>query len=161
MAHWTVFVGMYTKEWSWSRPLGTPALGIECFRFDDSNGSLTDLETTAGLLSPQYLAVHPRLAILYAAEDASPGFLVGLARAGSGGNWPAHISVHPSGHHAYVVNYRSGNLAAFRIDELGRALKTRDIIGSSDLKGVRGPRLDAGVRATWPNGIETRGSSRA
>lgn len=127
-----VYIGTFTAEWKSSTPVGSPAEGIEHFRFDETTGALEHLDTTRGLESPQFLAAHPTLPVLYAAEDTSPGYISTLtigpggvleprARTTSVGNWPAHMSVHPSGGHAYAGNYRSGIIVAFPIDTEGIA----------------------------------------
>ncbi len=114
-----------------------PAKGIEVLRFNGGDATLEPLQTVAGLLSPSFLALHPTLPVLYAVErffdvrDRTIGAITSFsiedagglemtARLASGGDWPAHVSVHPSGRHAYVAHYQSGHVTAFPLDDDGR-----------------------------------------
>ena len=77
MAVWNVYVGTFTAEFQWLT--GPASKGIDRFSFDDASGSLRYLETAIGVVSPQYLALHRRLPVLYAAEFAVPGRLTTFA----------------------------------------------------------------------------------
>ena len=148
MAHWNVYVGGFTREfaqeieqlnktadifWRGNHPglRGTPSQGIERFGFDDGTGTLRRTETTAGdLISPQYLALHPRLPVVYAAEFGRPGRLSALvvrpdgalargSRTGPSGELAVAVSVHPSGNCAYVAHWGDGTLAVVPLDAEG------------------------------------------
>jgi 6-phosphogluconolactonase len=129
-----VFVGTFTAEFTSVRgtAMGAPAAGISVFRLDGHTGKLTELQVVGDLISPSFVARHPREPFLYAVErqsrtDESTGSLTtftidpatgGLTSAGrlpSGGQWPSHVAVHPSGKHAYVANIASGTVASFPI----------------------------------------------
>ena len=128
MAVSNVYVGTFTAEFQWlTGPAGN---GIDRFSFDDATGSLRYVETTTGVVSPQYLAAHHRLAVVYAAEFAVPGRLTAFAIAADGslqrwsttpslGDMAVAVSVHPGARHAYVANWGSGTLAAVTLEPDG------------------------------------------
>jgi 6-phosphogluconolactonase len=122
-----VYVGTFTQKFGWLA--GTASDGIERFGFNDDGGSLFHVETVAAI-SPQYLAVHPTLPVLYAAEFAIPGALTAFSiqpdgalerrlTTGSFGDFAVAVSVHQSGRCAYVANIGSGNFAFFSLDAEG------------------------------------------
>jgi 6-phosphogluconolactonase len=137
-----IFVGTFTREWKSGHATGdepaSTAEGVYQFQFDRSTGDFASCEVTRGLISPSWLALHPRLSILYALErqleldnraegalssyhiDEESGQLTCTSRQSSMGGGPCHVSVHPSGRHAFAANYRSGHLVAFPLDEFGR-----------------------------------------
>jgi 6-phosphogluconolactonase len=136
---WQLYIGTFTAEFKNLRgePMGLPSEGIERFLFDAETGALSFVDCFPGLRSPSFLAGHPTLPVLYAVERqfaggrASEGALSSfviepdgtlraLARIPSGGTSPSQVSVHPSGRHAYVVNYLSGHVAAYPLDSAGR-----------------------------------------
>ncbi|GEM_PF-4505603 len=128
MALVNVYVGTFTAEFPWLT--GLPGKGIERFSFDDASGSLRHLDTATGMQSPQYLALHHRLPILYAAEFAVPGRLTAFAIAADGslqrafttpslGEMAVAVSIHPSARHAYLANWGSGSLAALTLEPHG------------------------------------------
>jgi 6-phosphogluconolactonase len=131
MTNWDVYVGTFTSEFQWLT--GIPGQGIERYQFNDTDASLRYRETTTGLLSPQYLALHPTLPVLYAAEFASTGNLVAfrirpdgslehLSTTDSLGELAAAVSIHPSTEYAYLANWGSGGLTAFRLDRDGEVV---------------------------------------
>ena len=137
-----LYVGTFTANWKWLS--GRPGRGIYRFAFDDANGTLSYIDVTAGLSSPQYLAAHPWLPVLYAVEGAEPGQLAAFAvnsdgslsaqsKVASLGAIPVGVSVHPSGWRAYVVNYWSGGLVSVVLDKDGSVLTSQ----------VMGPESDA------------------
>jgi 6-phosphogluconolactonase len=128
MATRNVYVGTFTSEFRWLT--GPAGKGIDRFSFDDATGSLRYLDTTVGVVSPQYLALHPRLPVLYAAEFAAPGRLTAFAIGRDGslqrvsttptlGEMAVAVNIHPSARHAYVANWGSGTLAALTLDPQG------------------------------------------
>jgi 6-phosphogluconolactonase len=148
MAHWNVYVGAFTKEftqeieqlnktadifWRGNHPglRGTPSQGIERLSFDDDTGVLRHVETTTDdIVSPQYLALHPKLPVVYAAEFARPGrlsafvirqdgTLVRGSRTESSGELAVAVTVHPSGNCAYVAHWGDGTLAVLPLDAEG------------------------------------------
>jgi 6-phosphogluconolactonase len=157
MAVWNVYVGTFTSEFPWLT--GPAGKGIDRFSFDDASGSLRYLETTIGVLSPQYLAPHRRLPVLYAAEFAVPGRLTRFAIGPKGslerasttpslGEMAVAVSIHPSARHAYVANWGSGTLAALVLDPDGMVMRADPI---AQLK--RRESLDKSKRASHPHHI--------
>jgi len=136
MAVWNVYVGTFTAEFHWLT--GPAGKGIDRFSFDDATGSLRYLETTTGVVSPQYLIPHHRLPVLYTAEFAVPGrlttFTIGpngsLQRASttpSLGEMAVAVSIHPGAGRAYVANWGSGTLAALTLEPDGMVMRADPI----------------------------------
>ena len=73
MSLWHVYVGTLTESLWWVT--GTPSQGIERLVFNDEDGTIRWIETIPEVSNPQYLELHPKLPILYAAEFAHPGML--------------------------------------------------------------------------------------
>ncbi len=136
MSLWNMYVGCFTEDlWThFARPdsdTSLPSQGIERFSFDDVDGSLRHVDTTGcGLSSPQYLALHPHRAVLYAAEFTSPGRLTSFAIQPDGrltrqsgaatlGSMAVAVDVHPSGTFAYVGHLGDGALSACRLGHDG------------------------------------------
>jgi 6-phosphogluconolactonase len=106
---------------------GSGANEIRILELDLATGALRPRGRAAAGPSPDYLAFHPSGKYLYAinevaagrvvafAIDAATGGLTMLNSAGSGGNGPAHLSVHKSGNWVLVANYGSGHAAALPI----------------------------------------------
>jgi 6-phosphogluconolactonase len=113
-------------------------VGITVVDVDLRSGSLRSLQEVSGLQSPTYLAVHPHLAMLYAAERDWPpmgaqspgtgavtaftinpndGQLTFLARQPSGG--AAHLNVHPSGRYVFAAMNRKLQVTVFPIEADG------------------------------------------
>lgn len=149
MTLWHLYVGTFTKEfgqeiqqlnattnifWRGSHPglQTTPSTGLERFSFDDRTGALRYVDsTTCEISTPQYVALHPKLPVVYAAEFGRPsrlsafairddGSLKRVARPDSLGELAIAVSVHPSGEHAYVAHWGDGSLTSFQLDANGR-----------------------------------------
>jgi len=100
---------------------------IALFRLDMTSGTLQPHGTAAGGgSSPSYLAWDPPPRHLYALQEQSAGRIVSysitptgtLTRindASSGGNGPAHVSVHRSGKWVLSANYGDGRVAVLPI----------------------------------------------
>lgn len=117
---------------------GAKAKGIFLSRFDPATGALTPPELVAETTSPSFLALHPRLPVLYAANEAtnpsgktSPrisafavdpatGKLALLNDQPSGGAIPCHLAVEATGRTLVVANYTGGSVAAFPLGPDGR-----------------------------------------
>ncbi|MEV8631783.1 beta-propeller fold lactonase family protein [Streptosporangium sp. NPDC051023] len=112
------YIGGYTPDTGGS---GTGITVVEL-------GSLTRLGATPAS-GPSFLAAHPRLPILYAAGESERGtvgvFAVGggapvpMAQRPSGGSFPCHLAVDPSGTLLAVTNYGDGTVSVHRIDDSG------------------------------------------
>jgi 6-phosphogluconolactonase len=115
-SHW-VFIGTGTEK------------GIFRAMFDPSTGTLGAFEVAAEVSHPTYLALHPNLPLLYAANELPQGDgmlssfklerpsgeLTLLAQAGTDGNGPCYVSVDRSGHAAYAANYGGGSVTAVEL----------------------------------------------
>lgn len=107
--------------------------GIFRAAWDAATGELRHIEAVAATHHPSFLAMHPRLPILYAVDevphgngalasfrlDREGGGLQPLARMSSGGNGPCFVSVDQTGKNAYVANYGGGSFAAFGLEDSG------------------------------------------
>ena len=107
--------------------------GIFRAAWNAERGELSGFEVAAVTQHPSYLAMHPRLPILYAVNeipqgngalcsyhlDAASATLTPLSRVNSGGNGPCFVSVDATGQDAFVANYGGGSFAAFGLSEGG------------------------------------------
>jgi len=121
-----VWFGTYTG----AAPLGS---GLYVARFDPATGTLAPAALAATLENPSFLALHPRLPVLYAvsevtdgagrgagavvafAIDRATGLLTQLNRQSSGGAGPCHLSVDPTGRVLLVANYGGGSVLCLGI----------------------------------------------
>jgi 6-phosphogluconolactonase len=137
MSVWNLYVGTFTSEFQWLT--GPAGQGIERFQLDDTSGTLRYIDTTTGVVSPQYLTVHPNLPVLYAAEFAATGNLTTfairpdgslehLSTSSSLGALAVAVSIHPSTELAYLANWGSGSLTSFRLDVAGRVVASEPIL---------------------------------
>ncbi|MEV4639394.1 lactonase family protein [Actinoplanes sp. NPDC049548] len=126
-----VFLGCYTGE------TGGEGEGIALLRRDGATGALTRLGVVARTPSPSFLARHPSLPVLYAANELDAGTVSAFAVAEdaslsplavqpTGGAAPCHLAVTADGRHLLVANYTSGDVAVHPLDA----------------DGVPGPRCD-------------------
>lgn len=115
-----VWFGTYT---------GGPAKseGIYVASFDDSTGRLSPAKLAGTEQNPSFLAIHPRLPMLYAvaevgtfdgkpsggvaafAYDPASGMLTRKGGQPSGGSGPCHASVDPAGKVVLAANYGGGS----------------------------------------------------
>jgi 6-phosphogluconolactonase len=100
--------------------------GIFRTTFDPATGTLGTFEVAAEVSHPTYLALHPTLPLLYAANELPEGDgqissfklerptaeLTALSLTSSQGNGPCYISVDHTGHAAYAANYGGGSLVS-------------------------------------------------
>ncbi|MFC4532202.1 lactonase family protein [Sphaerisporangium dianthi] len=116
-----LFIGGYTPGTGGTGP-GISVVGRE------ADGSLRTLAETAAP-GPSFLAMHPRLPVLYAALEceeggvaaysADPGGPALLADGASGGSYPCHVAVDPTGAWLAVANYGDGTVAVYRLGSSG------------------------------------------
>ena len=99
---------------------------ISIFTLDAKLGKLTLVKSVAAGNYPSFLAFDPKLANLYAVNEADAkvasfrvnpktGDLTFLNRVESGGGAPAHVIVDHSGKYVMVANYNGGTTRIFRI----------------------------------------------
>jgi 6-phosphogluconolactonase len=110
----------------------TSSREIQIFQLDMKTGALTARGSAPSGASPDYLAFHPGGKLLFALNEVTPGMveafsidrttgmLTHLNAVSSGGDGPAHISVHRSGNWLLSSNYVSGDVAALPIMADGR-----------------------------------------
>ena len=119
-----VWFGTYTRT---AAKGSAKSEGIYVARFDDATGSLSPATLAGAASNPSYLAIHPRLPMLYAVAevadvDGRPGggvaaFTIDPATGRltlkgsqlSGGAGPCHLSVDPSGRAVVAANYGGGS----------------------------------------------------
>jgi 6-phosphogluconolactonase len=107
--------------------------GIFRAAWNAERGELTHIEAVAATVHPSFLAMHPRLPLLYAVNEAPEGngalcsfrldresaALTPLARVSSGGNGPCFVSIDQTGRDAFVANYGGGSFSAFTLADDG------------------------------------------
>lgn len=101
--------------------------GIYVATFDDATGRLSPAKLAGTEKNPSFLAVHPRLPMLYAvaevgtfdgkpgggvaafAYDPATGMLIPKGTQAAGGSGPCHVSVDPAGKVVLAANYGGGS----------------------------------------------------
>lgn len=156
-----VLVGCFTQDlWNhFERPASDtslPSQGIERLLLDDEAGLLRHVGTTGGLRSPQYLEVHPRLPVLYAAEFTRPGRIASFDIHPDGrltpqsareslGTMAVGVSVNPSGSAVYIAHLGDGTLTTCALDDAGALIGTEVVTTSPvgvDSAASSGARFD-------------------
>ena len=117
---------------------GAKAKGIFLSRLDPSTGALSPPELVAETPHPSFLVLHPRLPILYAANevaapggkasprisafavDSATGKLALLNDQPSGGAGPCHVVVDATGQTLAAANYTGGSIVSFPLGPDGR-----------------------------------------
>jgi 6-phosphogluconolactonase len=102
--------------------------GIYVSRFDTTTGKLTPPVLAAAAKNPSFVALHPRLPVLYAVSevadadgkpmgavlafsiDEATGKLTAMNHQPSGGKGPCHVSVDRTGRAVLAANYGSGSV---------------------------------------------------
>jgi 6-phosphogluconolactonase len=122
-----VYVGTYTAPGV--PPGGThpsTAVGIYVFRMDPRDGDLLPVQVVT-TDNPSFLALDPTLKHLYSTNenvggrfsaytiDQATGTLTFINTQPSHGDFPAHLSVHPSGQYLLGTNYGTGNYPIYRL----------------------------------------------
>ena len=115
--------------------------GIYRARWNARTGEIGPLELAAVTDRPDYLALHPRLPVLYTVNsvagekaaissyrlDKSSGTLTPINRISSHGDGPCFVSVDRTGHAAFTANYTGGSFAAYRIGHNGALSDAGDL----------------------------------
>jgi 6-phosphogluconolactonase len=121
--------------------------GISVFRFDPANGALNLLQVVGDLINPSFLALHPKLPVLYTVHGDSQeissfhvnretGLLRFQSRQSCEGKNPVHLALDPVGRHLVVSNHISSSLAVLPIAEDGSLQRLSQLIA---LEGMPGP----------------------
>ncbi|GII59960.1 hypothetical protein Skr01_00450 [Sphaerisporangium krabiense] len=115
-----LYIGGYTPD------TGGSGTGLTVVRRE--NGALTALAEVAAS-GPSFLALHPRLPVLYAVLEREQGGVAAysadargprpLADGTSGGSYPCHLAVDPTGSWLAVANYGDGTVAIYHLGENG------------------------------------------
>ena len=103
--------------------------GIYALHFAAATGSLTVRASLAGIHNPSFILPHPNGRRLYAVSEtsvadegvggsvwavdcsAAPDQLTRINGQPSGGDWPCHLALDPSGRWLVVANYSSGSVS--------------------------------------------------
>lgn len=134
--------------------------GIFAFGFDAATGALTPRGAHAGVERPSFLVVHPSGRWLYAVSEtdarsgapgavwafrmaAEPWALEPINHQASGGDWPCHLEIDPSGRWLLVSNYGSGTVGVLPIQPDGGLGELSDLVqhhgGGPDPERQEGP----------------------
>lgn len=134
--------------------------GLHVLRAHPSSGALTHLDAVDVGENPSFVALHPRLPVLYAVnevehyEGRASGAIAAFRLDGrggavplghpraTGGGSPCYVSVDASGRCAFVANYGGGSVAALPIDRTG-ALGTASALIQHTGKGPNAERQEA------------------
>ncbi len=136
--------------------LGTQGTGIYRARWNSRNGTLGTPELAVSTPKPTFLALHPRLPVVYACNendgDAATVSAFTLDRATANltalgnpqitrGNSPCFVSVDRTGQLVFAANYGGGSLAAFPLDATGTPAPAAKTFAckESGLCGTPGP----------------------
>jgi 6-phosphogluconolactonase len=135
--------------------MGEEKAGINVFDLDPASGALRHLQAVSGLRNPTYLALHPTLPFLYAAEretttwgpietiagsistfaiggDGQLTFRERLVAPGGG----TYISVHPSGRYVFTAMPAPRAVGVFGVDAQGRVGPPTDVVQHHGPPGV-------------------------
>ena len=132
-----VYVGSYTGP--------ERASGISVFRQDPASGDLAPLGSGVPTDNPSFLALHPRLPVLYAVNETAPeespgpgvsafavdpseGRLTPLNRQPAHGTSPCYVSLDPQGRYVLVANYGDGTVAVFPVQPDGSLGEATDVV---------------------------------
>lgn len=128
-----LLVGCYTAE------SGGNGAGISVLR-RTSSGELVH-ESTLPMTSPSWLAEHPALPMVYAANETETGAVTSISLnsgelttldvASTGGADPCHLAVSPDSRFLFCANYTSGSLAVFALRDDGRIADRTDLVQHS------------------------------
>lgn len=111
--------------------IGTGADHVYLMQLSTSSGALRLAGEATEAQRPGFLALHPRVPVLYSVEsvdggsicayriDEDTGRLSLINRRSSKGNGPCHVAVSPECSIVAVANYGSGSIATVPIDDAG------------------------------------------
>ncbi|MGE5605101.1 MAG: lactonase family protein [Bacteroidota bacterium] len=130
-----VYVGTYTEaiKFGTGQVLQGKGEGIYLFKLDPSNGRLTFVSKTTGVVNPSYLALAPSGRYLYAvnelkefdgkasgavsafAVESGTGQLRFINQLLSGGTDPCYVCVNNRESHVFITNFMSGSVSVYPI----------------------------------------------
>ena len=156
-----VFVGTYTRK---EGHVDGKAKGIYVLQWEESQASLSTLDTLTGLPNPSYINLHPDGKYLYAANELADGseevlgqvsaFSIDpvnrsyqqLSNVSAMGDAPCHVAVLGDKSHAVVANYVDGNVAVLPINSDG---SLGEAVAEGQHEGKGQPLLQVQVLDTW------------
>ncbi len=130
-SYW-VYIGTFTNG---------KGQGIYRSRLDLASGTLSTPELAADVVEPTYLALHPKLSVLYAATgssapadhydaaaaayaiDPATGGLTLMSSVKTGGRHAVYVSIDPSAQTALLAEYISATVCAVKIAPDGNLVK--------------------------------------
>jgi 6-phosphogluconolactonase len=126
---------------------GAHGEGLSVYAVDAVTGRWTRVQLLSDVINPGYLALHPRLRVLYAVQpvenvvsafaiDDKTGHLSPLNRQPSGGDDPSHLAVDPSGRFVVTANYVGGTVGLLPVKDDGSLVAPSDVV---TMKGELGP----------------------
>ncbi|HEX8601805.1 MAG TPA: lactonase family protein, partial [Pseudoduganella sp.] len=127
--------------------VGTQASQVHALRFDAGKGTLAPLGKVAEGGAPTWLLAHPRLPVLYAADNAretdgkvtayavdrTSGALASLGEAPAGGSGTTYLSLDAKAGTLFAANFGSGSVASIAVNpdgSLGAPVSTVRSTGS-------------------------------
>jgi len=129
----------------------TTSEGISVAKFDTVTGAITKPVLASTAKNPTFLALHPRLPVLYAASeitgadgkpagaveafaiDEATGSLESRGAESTGGSGPCHLTVDREGTVVLAADYAGGSVACLGLDEDGRLKPLASAAGASGL----------------------------
>jgi 6-phosphogluconolactonase (cycloisomerase 2 family) len=139
------YIGCYTED------TGGSGEGISVGTRDPHIGILDPIGTAAITPSPSFLAQHPRLPVLYAANELTEGVVSAwavqpdgalrpLGTGLTGGADPCHLAVVDD--HLVTANYSSGSVSVHRLDASGAIGERTDLVVHQAGRGPDHPRQE-------------------
>lgn len=127
--------------------VGTQASQVHALRFDAEKGTIAPLGKVAEGRAPTWLLSHPRLPVLYAADNAkerdgkviayavdrATGALAGIGEAPAGGSGTTYLSLDAAAGTLFAANFGSGSASSIIVHldgSLGAPVSTIRAIGS-------------------------------
>ncbi len=118
----SLWLGTYTADsGGHGRGIGRVALGAD--------GAIEGIRTAAAADSPSFVATHPGLPVVYAAQEfaqrvaafrvADGGDLVPLGASAAAGEAVCHVAVEPGGRHLLATCWGDGRVLMYRLDDRG------------------------------------------
>jgi 6-phosphogluconolactonase len=126
-----VFAGSYTES---------EQEGIQLLYFDSEQGKLKRLGGISGVKNPSFLALDPERSRLFAVSEVEEGQVIAFSvdlhsgvikevnRQSTQGASPCHLNVDPTGRWLFAVNYTSGSICLFPIENNGAIGPIADFI---------------------------------
>jgi len=146
-----LYIGTYT-----SRDGG--GHGVRVASYHPVTGKITTTGVVTGVPDPSFLAVHPDGRTLYTVNERERGAVSAvriadgevLGSRATGGRYPCHVSVHPSGRWLLSADYGSGSVAVHPIGaggELGERTQSVTHDSPAPAPGQSGPHAHQMVTA--------------